>query len=132
MRGPLNTMIASLPLVLAQTSPLDPRGLLVPFAVMLGIMYLLVIRPQQKQAKDTQTMLAALKKGDDVVTSGGLLGRVVAVDEKVVTLDVGQGTKVRVLKQSIQSKVTVEPKAEGGKDKAEAKGDGGEAKKEEK
>jgi preprotein translocase subunit YajC len=119
-------MDLQLPLVFAQAGLFDPKGMLIPIVGTLGIMYFLVIRPQQKQAKDTQTMLAALKKGDDVVTSGGLLGRIHLVDEKVVTLDVGGGTRLRVLKSAIQSKVNVEAPKEA------AKAEGAEAKKEEK
>ena len=96
-------MLSSLPVVLAQVSPFDLRGMLIPIVGTLVIMYLLVIRPQQKQAKETQTLLGSLKKGDDVVTSGGIIGRIHSVDEKVVTLDAGGGTKLRVLKASIQS-----------------------------
>jgi preprotein translocase subunit YajC len=134
MRGPLNTMLTSLPVVLAQVSPFDPRGMLVPIIGTLVIMYLLVIRPQQKQAKETQSLLASLKKGDDVVTTGGMLGKIHSVDEKVVTLDLGGGTRVRVLKTAIQSKVTVEaPKTEAKSDaKSDSKADAAEAKKEEK
>lgn len=128
MRGPLNAMLSSLPVVLAQASPSDGRGMLVFIVGTLVIMYLLVIRPQQKAAKEAQTLLASLKKGDDVVTSGGILGRIVLVDEKVVTLDVGGGVKMRVLKSSIQSKIP-EPKVEA---KSESKAEASEAKKEEK
>lgn len=121
-------MLSSLPVVLAQASPSDGRGMLVFVVGTLVIMYLLVIRPQQKAAKEAQTLLASLKKGDDVVTSGGILGRIVLVDEKVVTLDVGGGVKMRVLKSSIQSKIP-EPKVEA---KSESKAEASEAKKEEK
>lgn len=123
-------MLGHLPVVLAQVSLFDPKGMLFPILATLVIFYLLVLRPQQKQQKETQSLLSSLKKGDDVVTSGGVLGRIHLVDEKVVTLDLGGGTKMRVLKQSIQSRVTVEPpKTEA---KAEAGKEAGEAKKEEK
>ena len=57
-------------------------------------------------------MIAALKKGDDVITSSGILGKIFAVDEKVVTLEVGSGMKLRMLKSSVQGKVTVEPRTD--------------------
>ena len=79
------------------------------FGALFAIMYFVLIRPQQKQAKEQQTMVAALKKGDDVITSSGILGKIFAVDEKVVTLEVGSGMKLRMLKSSVQGKVTVEP-----------------------
>ena len=118
----------SLPVIFAQASPFDARGMLIPIVGTLVIMYLLVIRPQQKQAKETQSLLSSLKKGDDVVTTGGILARIVAVDDKGITLDIGQGTKIRVLKQSIQSKIP-EPKVEA---KSDSKAEASEAKKEEK
>ena len=94
------------------------------FGALFAIMYFVLIRPQQKQAKEQQTMISALKKGDDVITSSGILGKVFAVDEKVVTLEVASGVKLRMLKSSVQGKVTVEP--------AKEKTDSTEAKKEEK
>lgn len=92
------------------------------YGALIAIFYFVLIRPQQKQAKEQQTMIAALKKGDDVITSSGILGKVFAVDDKVVTLEVGSGMKLRMLKSSVQGKVTVEP----------AKSDTSDAKKEEK
>lgn len=73
-----------------------------------AIMYFLLIRPQQKQAKEQQSMLSALKKGDDVITSGGVLGKVSLVAEKLVTLEISKGVSIRVLKSSIQGKVNVD------------------------
>ena len=74
------------------------------FGALFAIMYFVLIRPQQKQMKAQQTMLAALKKGDEVVTQGGMLGKVFAVTDKIVTLEVASGVRMRVLKSSIQSK----------------------------
>ncbi|MFT3707070.1 MAG: preprotein translocase subunit YajC [Archangium sp.] len=78
------------------------------FGALFAIMYFVLIRPQQRQQKEQQAMLTALKKGDDVITSGGILGKVFSVDDKLVTLEIAAGTKVRMLKSSIQGKVTVE------------------------
>lgn len=74
--------------------------------VLFVIMYFVMIRPQQKQARQQQSMLSALKKGDDVITQGGFLGKVYAVAEKVVTLELSSNVRVRVLKTSIQGKVS--------------------------
>jgi preprotein translocase subunit YajC len=79
------------------------------FGALFAIMYFVLIRPQQRQAKDQQTMLSALKKGDDVITTGGIIGKIFAVDEKVITLEVSSNVKLRVLKSAVQGKVTVEP-----------------------
>lgn len=71
------------------------------------IMYFVLIRPQQKQVKEQQTMITSLKKGDDVVTSGGILGKITLVTDKTITLEVSSGVKLRILKSAIQAKVTV-------------------------
>jgi len=84
------------------------------FGGMIAIMYFLMIRPQQKQAKAHRDMLAELKKGDEVVTQGGLMGKIAEIQERYVRLDVGQGVKIRVLKSAVQSRTppTEAPKAE--------------------
>lgn len=100
------------PSLLAQAAPPGGGGILgsLPFlAAMLAILYFVLIRPQQKQVKEQQTMLSALKKGDDVITSGGLVGKIFAVlDDRFVMLEIASGVKVRLLKSSVQGKVTVE------------------------
>lgn len=126
MRGPLYLMDFQFPLVLAQVGVFDAKGMLIPILATLAIMYFLVIRPQQKQARDTQTMLSSLKKGDEVVTTGGILGRIHQVDDKTVIIDVGGGTKLKVLKSAIANKGSATEAA------APAKPEGGEGKKEEK
>jgi preprotein translocase subunit YajC len=70
-----------------------------PFILMivfLVIFYFLLIRPQQKKAKEHQAMLAKLAAGDECVTAGGLLGRVVEVGDQFVTLEVADGVRVKV------------------------------------
>ncbi|HIU16837.1 MAG TPA: preprotein translocase subunit YajC [Candidatus Avidesulfovibrio excrementigallinarum] len=67
----------------------------VPLILMLVIFYFLLIRPQQKRAKQHRAMLAALKKGDQVMTSGGLLGRITAIDGDILTIDLGK-TEVNI------------------------------------
>jgi preprotein translocase subunit YajC len=61
------------------------------FPLMLAVMYFMIIRPQQKKAKELQKTLAALQKGDEVVTQGGLAGRISKVGENYVTLSVAEG-----------------------------------------
>ncbi len=82
-------------------------GNLLFFAGLAAIMYFVLIRPQQKQQKDQQNMIAALKKGDDIVTSSGILGKIVLVADKTITVEVASGVKLRMLKSAIQAKVTV-------------------------
>ncbi|MGK5078463.1 preprotein translocase subunit YajC [Janthinobacterium sp. HLX7-2] len=72
-----------------------------PLVLMFVVMYFLMIRPQQKRAKEQRAMMDALGKGDEVVTSGGMLGRVVKVVDAYVTIEVATGTEVTVQKSSI-------------------------------
>jgi preprotein translocase subunit YajC len=115
MREPLNFMttlafLSGAPVLFAQAMGAGGiSGNIVFIGLIFAIMYFVMIRPQQKQAKETQAMLSALKKGDDIVTSSGILGKIHAIDEKVVTIEVGSGLKMRMLKSSIQARVTVEP-----------------------
>ena len=76
---------------------------LVPLILMFGIFYFLLIRQQQKKAKDHRALLDALKKGDQVVTAGGIHGKVTAVEESVVTLEVANGVNIRVSKNHVAS-----------------------------
>jgi preprotein translocase subunit YajC len=95
-------------LILAQAggsgNPLGTLGFLV---VLVAIMYFIMIRPQQKQMKEHRALLGALKKGDEVVTSGGLLGKIHLVDERTVTLEVASGVRIRVLKTAVSAKGAV-------------------------
>ncbi len=68
---------------------------------MFAIFYFLLIRPQQKRAKQHKEMIDALKSGDQVTTAGGIHGRVVAVQDKVVTLEIATGVRIKVNRISI-------------------------------
>lgn len=70
-------------------------------AGMIGIFYFFFIRPQQKKQKDQKKFIEEIKKGDQVVTLGGVHGKVVSVDESTITLDVDRGNKLVVEKSSI-------------------------------
>ncbi len=76
---------------------------LAPFLVVIGIFYFLVIRPQQKQQKDTEKLHAGLKRGDRVITSGGLHGTIADFKEaeKAVVLEVAPGVKLTVTRASV-------------------------------
>ncbi len=74
---------------------------LVPLILMFVIFYFLLIRPQQKRAKQHQEFLNSLRKGDSVITSGGLIGKIVDINGDEVTLDLGNNVRVRVVKNSI-------------------------------
>jgi preprotein translocase subunit YajC len=72
-----------------------------PFAIMLLIFYFLLIRPQQKQEQERQSMLSRLKKGDSVITSGGLIGTIHSVQTKEITVEIADKVKVRVSREDV-------------------------------
>ncbi len=80
--------------------------------LLVAIFYFLLLRPQQKQKKQHQEFLASLKKGDKVITSGGIIGEIKSIDDDVVTLKVSEGTLIKVLKQSITGFYNQESKEE--------------------
>ncbi|HXR35395.1 MAG TPA: preprotein translocase subunit YajC [Candidatus Binataceae bacterium] len=75
----------------------------IPLVFLFAIFYFLLIRPQAKKASDLQKMLAALKRNDEVVTTGGLLGRVVELGDRVVVLEIAPNVRVRVERAQISS-----------------------------
>ena len=74
---------------------------LLPFALIFVIMYFLILRPQQKKVKDHNELVKNLRRGDTVVTSGGLVGKVTKVDEHELEIEIAQGVKVRVIKSML-------------------------------
>ena len=68
----------------------------------MGVFYFLMIRPQQRKAKEQQSLLSSISRGDTVVTHGGLIGKVVrVVDDNELLVEIGENVKVRVLRQGI-------------------------------
>ena len=78
---------------------------LLPLIVLFAIFYFLVIRPQQKQAKAHKEMIGALKKGDKVITNGGLIGEVVKPEEDFIKVKLNDDTVVKVSKDYIAKKI---------------------------
>lgn len=74
---------------------------LLPLIVIFVVFYFLLIRPQQKRAKQHREMVAALKKGDEIVTGGGILGKITDSDDNFVTVEIAQGVTVRVQRHSV-------------------------------
>lgn len=72
-----------------------------PLLIMFVVMYFLMIRPQQKRQKEAKAMMDALAKGDEVVTAGGILGRVTKVTETYVTLEIATNTELVVQKNAV-------------------------------
>jgi preprotein translocase subunit YajC len=81
---------------------------LFPFILIFIIMYFLIIRPQQKKSKDHREMLGRLKRNDEVMTSGGIYGKVVALADEVVTLEVAPNVRIRVHRPHISTVMTGE------------------------
>lgn len=81
-----------------------------PFIFVLVIFYFLILRPQGKKAQSHQNFLASLKRGDSVLTSGGVLGTIEGLTERFVTLEVASGVKIRVLKSQISGPFEEEKK----------------------
>lgn len=90
----------------AQAAPQGQQDLLtgmLPLVFIFVVFYFLLIRPQSKKAKEHKALIGALAKGDEVVTNGGLLGRITNVGDNFIELEVGEGMKVKVQRQAISS-----------------------------
>lgn len=73
----------------------------VPFIFIFVIFYFLIIRPQSKRQKDHQKFLSEIKRGDEVVTTSGILGRIEGISEQFVTVEIADGVKVKMLRTQI-------------------------------
>lgn len=76
-------------------------GSLIPLVLIFVVFYFLLLRPQMKRAKEHKKMTESLAKGDEVVTNGGLLGRITNLDESFITLEVADGVAVKVQRSAI-------------------------------
>lgn len=74
---------------------------LIPLVIMFGIFYFLLIRPQQKKAKEHKALLESLKKGDQVITAGGMHGKISAVEDTVVTIEVANNVNIKFNKAHV-------------------------------
>ena len=83
----------------------SPLVNLMPIALMFVILYFLMIRPQQKRAREHETMVQNLKRGDDVVTSGGIHGRIQAIADKVLTVEIAPNVRIRLERDQIATVV---------------------------
>jgi preprotein translocase subunit YajC len=83
---------------------------ILPWVLIFGIFYLLMIRPQQQRAKQHQAEIAAVKKGDEVITAGGIRGRVTKVSDEEAEVEIAQGVKVRVVKSTLTAVLNAKTK----------------------
>ena len=81
----------------------DPIMSFLPLVILFVLFYFLIIRPQMKRAKDQKKMQEAVQKGDEVVTMGGQLGKVVKISDQYVTLDIGGGTESIFQRATVQA-----------------------------
>ena len=93
---------------------------ILPFVLIIGIFYFLIIRPQNKKRKETEKMLSALKKGDKIVTIGGIYGTVQTVKESTVIIKIDENTKVEFSRSAVSNVVSAS-KEEKIEDKSEVK-----------
>ena len=96
-------------LVLAQAgAQASPWASMVVIGIVFAIMYFLMLRPQQKQQQQHKELLVTLKKGDDVITQSGIFGKIYLIGDKVVTLEIANNVRVRVLKSAVQGRAGAE------------------------
>lgn len=86
---------------------------LLPLVVLLGIMYFLLIRPQQQRVKAQRALVSSIEEGDDVATIGGILGRVVTIDDEQATIETTPGTILRIRRGAIAARLGPEPEVAG-------------------
>jgi preprotein translocase subunit YajC len=93
---------------------MEAVGQFIPLILIFAIMYFLLIRPQQKKLKEHKAMIGALRRGDQVVTQGGLIGKVVKVkDDHEIEVELAEGVKVRVVRATIAQVLSKTEPAEG-------------------
>ena len=83
----------------------DPFGFLLPMIVIFGAFYFLLIRPQQKKQKAHTELVSALKVGDEVMTAGGILGKITGVSEHYAVIQVSDNTEIKIQKASVSQVV---------------------------
>ena len=76
---------------------------LLPIVLMFVLLYFLMIRPQMKRAKESKAMVESLQKGDEVITAGGVLGRIINISEAYITLEIAPNTEISIQKAAVQT-----------------------------
>ncbi len=106
---PVVLLLAGCPATGGEGGGSSPLAFL-PFVLIFVIFYFLILRPQQKQGKERKRMLSELKRGDDVVTSGGIYGKILNVSEDdVMTLEIAKGVSIQITRSGIAG---LQPSAE--------------------
>jgi preprotein translocase subunit YajC len=100
------------PVALAYAEDAAPGGIpgasglmsMAPLIILFVIFYFLLIRPQQKRAKEHKEMLSKVAKGDNIITTGGIHGRVTSVNEDTLTVEIAENTRIKISKDSITAR----------------------------
>ena len=95
------------------------NSLIIPTMLIIGIMYFLMIRPQQKRLREHREMIASIRRGDTVVTGGGIVGKVTKVDDNELQVEIADGVRIKVLRGTV-SEVRSKGEAASSKSKAAA------------
>ena len=81
----------------------NPLMSFLPLVILFGIFYFMLIRPQMKRAKEQRAMISALNKGDEVLTNGGLLGRIDEIGEQIISLEIAAGVTVKLRRDAVSA-----------------------------
>ncbi len=99
-----------------------PWAAFLPFVVIFVLFYVLILRPQQRQQKQRRELLGSIKRGDTVITSGGIYGKIQSIAEDgLVVLEIAKGVNVRILKENITGRRVIEEKQKGKEEKKKEK-----------
>ncbi len=90
----------------------NPIASFVPIILIFVVFYFLLIRPQQKRAKQHKEMIQNLKKGDEIITSGGLYGKIVGITDEFLTIEVAENVKVKVARSYVSMKLGEQNKSQ--------------------
>ena len=99
------------------------NSLIVPTVLIIGIMYFLMIRPQQRRLKEHQAMIAAIRRGDTVVTSGGIIGKVTKADDNELQVEIADGVRIKLVRGTVSEVRTQREAQAAPKSKAATEGD---------
>ena len=97
--------------VSASTNLTTTNGLmnLLPMVAIFLVFYFLLIRPQMKNQKETQSMISTLKKGDKVIAAGGIIGKIIKIEDDIISLEVDTNSKIQVIKSSVADCLNKKP-----------------------
>jgi preprotein translocase subunit YajC len=85
---------------------------LIPLVLLVFVFYALLIRPQQRRARDHQALMAAVQVGEEIMTTAGIFGRVTSVEDDVISLEISPGVVMRVARAAVGRRMTAEPEPE--------------------